>query len=138
MPKVDKTENLITATGRRKTAVARVFLYPEKGEIIINDKKINEFYNKETEKVVWEKPFHVIGVSQPESQFRASIKVNGSGPSAQLDAVAHGFSRALAKISDEYRESLSRAGMLTRDNRMVERKKPYLRKARKAPQYSKR
>jgi len=138
MPKVDKKENLITATGKRKTAVARVFLYPEKGEITVNDKNINDHYSKETQKVVWEKPFHIIGVSNPETQFRGSIKVHGSGPSAQLGAVAHGFSRALAKMNDEYRDSLSKAGMLTRDSRMVERKKPYLRKARKAPQYSKR
>lgn len=138
MPKVDTKDNLITATGKRKTAVARVFLYPEKGEIIINDKNINDYYSKETEKVVWEKPFHIIGVSHPETQFRGSIKTHGSGPSSQLDAVAHGLSRALAKMNDEYKVALSKAGMLTRDSRMVERKKPYLRKARKAPQYSKR
>ena len=138
MPKIDKKENLITATGRRKTAVARVFLYPEKGEMFINDKNINDYYSKEIEKIAWEKPFHIVGVSHPETQFRGSIKTHGSGPSAQLGAVVHGFSRALAQISDEYRQALSKAGMLTRDSRMVERKKPYLRKARKAPQYSKR
>jgi len=138
MPKVETKDNLITATGRRKTAVARVWLYPEKGDIFVNDKKISEFYDKEIHKTVWAKPFYIVGVSHPETQFRATIKVHGSGPSAQLGAIAHGFSRALAKISEENRVALSKAGMLTRDSRMVERKKPYLRKARKAPQYSKR
>jgi len=138
MPKKDAQENLITATGRRKTAVARVFLYPEKGEIYVNDKNIEDYYDKEIQKVTWKKPFHTVGVSHPQTQFRGTIKVHGSGPSAQLDAIVHGLSRALAEISEENRTSLSRAGLLTRDSRMVERKKPYLRKARKRPQYSKR
>lgn len=138
MPKKDSQENLITATGRRKTAVARVFLYPEKGELYVNDKKIDDFYDKEIQSVAWKKPFHIIGVSHPQTQFRGTIKVHGSGPSAQLDAVVHGLSRALAQISEEYKTLLSQAGLLTRDSRMVERKKPYLRKARKRPQYSKR
>lgn len=138
MPKTEAQKNLITATGRRKTAVARVFLYPEKGDIYVNDVNIDEYYDKEIEEVNWKKPFYTVGVSHPQSQFRGTIKVHGSGPSAQLDAIVHGFSRALAEISDEYRTTLSRAGLLTRDSRMVERKKPYLRKARKRPQYSKR
>lgn len=138
MPKVDSKENLTIATGKRKTAVARVFLYPEKGDFFVNDKKIDEFYPKETEQIEWKKPFHAIGIAHPEAQFRATIKVNGSGPAAQLGAVTHGISRALAKLNEEYRVALRKAGFLTRDSRMVERKKPYLRKARKAPQYSKR
>ena len=138
MPKVDSRENLITATGRRKTAVARVFMYPEKGEILVNDKKIDEYYTSEKDQLEWKKPFHAVGVSHPGSQFRATIKVHGSGPSAQVQAITHGLSRALAQISEENRVTLRRAGLLTRDDRMVERKKPYLRKARKAPQYSKR
>ncbi len=138
MPKVDSKENLITTTGKRKTAVARVFLYPEKGDLYVNDKKINEYYNKEIETLAWRKPFHIIGVSHPATQFRGTIKVSGSGPSAQLDAVVHGLSRALAKVNEEYRIALSKSGLLTRDPRMVERKKYYLRKARKRPQYSKR
>ena len=136
--KIDSKENLVIATGRRKTAVARVFLYPEKGDLLVNDKKIEEFYPKETQQVEWKKPFHAIGISHPESAFRGTIKVNGSGPSSQLGAVVHGLSRALAELSEENRVALRRAGFLTRDSRMVERKKPYLRKARKAPQFSKR
>ncbi len=138
MAKVESKENLITTTGRRKTAVARVFLFPEKGEILVNDKKIDEHYTTEIDQLEWKRPFHAVGVAHPETQFRGTIKVNGSGPSAQLGAVVHGLSRALARISDEYRTILSHGGFLTRDPRMVERKKPYLRKARKAPQYSKR
>jgi len=138
MPKVDSKDNLITATGKRKTAVARVFLYPEKGDLYINDKKIEEYYTQEKETLAWRKPFHIVGVSHPANQFRGSIKVAGSGPSAQLGAVVHGLSRALAQISEEYRKSLRKSGLLTRDSRMVERKKYYLRKARKRPQYSKR
>ena len=138
MPKVESKENLITGTGKRKTAVARVFLYPEKGDFFVNDKNIEEYYNTELEQITWKRPFHTIGVSHPASQFRATIKVDGSGDSSQLDAIVHGLSRALAKISEEYHVALSRAGFLTRDSRMVERKKPYFRKARKKPQYSKR
>jgi small subunit ribosomal protein S9 len=138
MPKVDSKENLITATGKRKTAVARVFLYPEKGELTVNDKKIEDYFTKEKEELAWKKPFFTVGISHPATQFRGSIKVSGSGPSSQLDAVVHGLSRALAQVSDEYQKALSKGGFLTRDPRMVERKKPYLRKARKRPQYSKR
>ena len=128
----------ISGTGRRKTAVARVFLYPEKGEVILNDAPIDDYFKTEAEKVAWLKPFHLVGVSHPTSKFSLSIKVRGSGKSAQLGAVAHGISRALAKHNEEYRKILRSQGMLTRDPRMVERKKYWLRKARKAPQYSKR
>lgn len=138
MPRVESKDKKIIATGRRKTAVARVFLYKEKGDIKVNDKEISEYFPGEKSSVAWKKPFHIVGISHPESQFSSTIKVHGSGHSAQLGAVIHGISRALADISEENRESLSKAGLLTRDSRMVERKKYYLRKARKAPQYSKR
>lgn len=131
-------EGFIAGTGRRKTAVARVFLYSEKGSFIINGVDINEFFPTEVEKAVWAKPFHAIGVSHPDSQFSGSIKVEGSGRSAQLEAVMHGIARSLAQLSEDYRSTLRKQGLLTRDSRMVERKKYYLRKARKAPQYSKR
>ncbi|MFC1621984.1 30S ribosomal protein S9 [Patescibacteria group bacterium] len=131
-------KNLITATGKRKTAVARVFLEQKKGKILVNDKDINEVLNTEKNELAWKKPFHLIGVSHPETQFNVTIKTHGSGKSSQVGAIMHGLSRALAKISEENQVILSRAGMLTRDSRMVERKKPYLRKARKRPQYSKR
>lgn len=131
-------KKLLIATGRRKTAVARVFLDESKGTFTVNDKNIEEYFNSEKAQITWKKPFHTVGVSHPDTQFNATIKVHGSGISAQLDAVVHGISRALAKISEENREALRKAGLLTRDDRMVERKKYFLRKARKRPQYSKR
>jgi small subunit ribosomal protein S9 len=133
-----KKANFLTGTGRRKTAVARVFLYTEKGDFTVNGQNIEEYFTDEFTKQSWVRPFHIIGVSHPNSQFGASIKVEGSGPSAQLDAIVHGLSRALAQVNEEYSILLRKQGMLTRDPRMVERKKYYLRKARKAPQYSKR
>jgi len=130
--------NFISGTGRRKTAVAKVFLYEGKGEFMVNGMDIQAYFPSEVDQTKWIKPFHLIGVSHPKARFSCSIKVFGSGKSAQIGAVVHGISRALASISDEYRKVLSKQGMLTRDSRMVERKKPFLHKARKAPQYSKR
>lgn len=138
MARTEQTDNLIIATGKRKTGIARVFLYREKGEFIINDKNIDDFYTTEKEKLIWKKPFYIVGISHPGSQYRATIKVSGSGRSSQLDAVVHGLSRALAKSDEEFSKALRKAGLLTRDPRMVERKKYYFRKARKRPQYSKR
>ena len=130
--------NFISGTGRRKTAVAKVFLYEGKGEFMVNGLDIQSYFPSEIDQTKWVKPFHLIGVSHPKARFSCSIKVFGSGKSAQIGAVVHGISRALASISEEYRKVLSKQGMLTRDSRMVERKKPFLHKARKAPQYSKR
>lgn len=131
-------KGFITGTGRRKTAVARVFLWETKGDFTVNGVKLEDYFPVETDRIKWEKPFHTIGISHPEAKFSASIKVEGSGKSSQLDAIVLGISRALSKIDDEYDSSLRKQGLLTRDPRMVERKKPYLRKARKRPQYSKR
>lgn len=125
-------------TGRRKTSVARVFLYEEKGDFLVNGMKIEDYFPGEYEATEWIRPFHTIGVSHPASHFSGTIKVQGSGKSSQLGAVVHAISWALANMSEEYAESLRKQGMLTRDSRMVERKKPYLKKARKAPQFSKR
>ncbi|HOS88454.1 MAG TPA: 30S ribosomal protein S9 [bacterium] len=127
-----------TGTGRRKTAVARVFLYDSKGEFTVNGQKIDDYFAPNIEKSKWEKPFHAIGVSHPEAKYSATIKVSGSGKSSQMDAVVLGISRALSKIDNEFEEILGKQGFLTRDPRMVERKKPFLHKARKKPQYSKR
>ncbi|MCA9302041.1 30S ribosomal protein S9 [Candidatus Nomurabacteria bacterium] len=131
-------KDFISGTGRRKTSVASVFLYKEKGQILINGMPIAEYFPSEKETLAWTKPFHAIGVSHPEAQFSATIKVSGSGKSAQLGAVVLGISRALAKIDEEFELNLKKLDLLTRDSRMVERKKPYLRKARKRPQFSKR
>jgi small subunit ribosomal protein S9 len=136
--KTKKNEGLITGTGRRKTAVARVFLYEKKGDIIVNDKTIEEYFTLEKDQIKVMKPFYTVGISHPTAKYSATIKVHGSGKSAQADAIVHGISRALASLSEENRDVLRKQGMLTRDSRMVERKKYYLHKARKAPQYSKR
>jgi len=131
-------EGFVSGTGRRKTAVARVFLYQNKGDILVNGMPIGEYFPSENAEVTWKKPFHALGFSHPTSKFSATIKVHGSGKSSQLDAVVLGLSRALASINEEYAVRMSQEGLLTRDSRMVERKKYWLRKARKAPQYSKR
>uniref|UniRef100_A0A7C4XT67 Small ribosomal subunit protein uS9 n=1 Tax=candidate division WWE3 bacterium TaxID=2053526 RepID=A0A7C4XT67_UNCKA len=136
-PTKAKKEHII-GTGRRKTAVASIFLSDGKGEFIINGVNIESYFPSVKEQVIWTMPFHLIGVSHPTSKYGASIKVSGSGKSGQLLAVVHAISRALAKLSEENHVTLRKAGLLTRDPRMVERKKPYLRKARKQPQYSKR
>lgn len=130
--------NLITGTGRRKTAIAQVFLYEKKGESTINGKAVDTYFAKEKESLNWLKPFYVLGISHPTSTYSMSIKVKGSGPSAQVGAIVHSISNALAKLSEENRKMLRKAGLLTRDPRMVERKKYFFRKARKKPQYSKR
>jgi small subunit ribosomal protein S9 len=136
--RVKLTKGFVNGTGRRKTAVATIFIWEEKGEFTVNEQPINDFFKSELEQNTWVKPFHLVGVSHPKAKYRASIKVYGSGPSSQLGATVHAISRALAKMSEENHAILAKAGMLTRDSRMVERKKPFLHKARKRPQYSKR
>jgi small subunit ribosomal protein S9 len=138
MAKEKKLDGFIVATGRRKTAIASVFLKPEKGKFTVNDKPINEYFSKDKDKARWLKPFFVVGVSNPEQVYSASIKVSGSGNTGQVGAVSLALSKALCLIMPDMRPVLRKQGLLTRDSRMVERKKPYLRKARKAPQYSKR
>lgn len=133
-----KKSGIIIATGRRKTAVASVFMTPGKGKFIVNTKPIDEYFTTEKAKAGWLKPFFVAGISSPELAYGAQIKVSGSGTTGQVGAVALAFARALCLVTPELKPSLRKQGLLTRDSRMVERKKPYLRKARKAPQYSKR
>ncbi|MBU1133103.1 30S ribosomal protein S9 [Patescibacteria group bacterium] len=131
-------KGFISGTGRRKTATASVFLWQSKGDFIVNDKPIKEYFPSEVDQLEWVRPFHSVGIAHPEAKFSASIKVAGSGKTGQLGAVMHGISRALAKISEENQIALRKDGLLTRDSRMVERKKYFLHKARKRPQYSKR
>lgn len=129
----------VTGTGRRKTAVARVFLWKEKGDFTINGMPMEKYFPSEQQQLSWMRPFHAIGVSHPGTQFTASIKVEGSGKSAQIDAVVLGLSRALVALDEKaYGETLKANNLLSRDPRMVERKKYWLKKARKSPQYSKR
>lgn len=137
--KAKKTKkDLYSAVGRRKRAVARVWLYDKKGEIIVNDKPIDEIYSDAVDKMVWVKPFHIIGVSHPKSKFSATIKVAGGGINAQLEAIQLSISRALIKMDPENKTLLKKAGLTTRDPREVERKKTSQPKARKKVQYSKR
>ena len=122
-------------TGRRKTSIARVRLVSGKGVITINDKSVDEYLPSEILKTIVKQPLNVTGT---EGKFDVIIKVEGGGLSGQAGAIRHGISRALVKASEENKAALKAAGFLTRDPRMKERKKYGLKKARKAPQFSKR
>jgi small subunit ribosomal protein S9 len=122
-------------TGRRKTAVARVRIYPGDGTAVINDREpLRHFGRRELEQAAL-RPLQVAGMAD---RFRVSVKVAGGGVSGQAGAVAHGLARALCAFDPELRGPLKAAGLMTRDPRMKERKKPGLKRARKAPQYTKR
>lgn len=131
-------KNLIIASGRRKTATASVFLKNGKGEIKVNGKEIDSYFPSEKENLTWKKPFYLLGIVSPETKFDISVNVSGSSKPSQLGAVTLALSKALALLNDEFSVLLKKNGMLTRDPRMVERKKPNLRKARKSSQFSKR
>ncbi|NBO21750.1 30S ribosomal protein S9 [bacterium] len=133
-----QNKNLIITSGRRKTATASVFMKNEKGDIKVNDKNIETYFPSEKESLTWKKPFYLLGIAAPEARFDISVKVSGSSKSSQLGAVTLAISKALSLINDEFSLVLKKNGMLTRDPRMVERKKPNLRKARKSAQFSKR
>ena len=123
-------------TGRRKSSVARVRLIPGKGEILVNRKPLDEYFGMELLKREVRRPFAVAGC---EGKFDVVATVHGGGTTGQAGALRHGISRALCEADSEaYRPALKSAGFLTRDPRMKERKKYGLKKARKAPQFSKR
>jgi small subunit ribosomal protein S9 len=123
-------------TGRRKTAAARVFLQPGKGEITVNGKSIEDYFGgRETSWMVVRQPLEA---TESVSRFDIKITVAGGGPSGQAGAIRHGITRALMAYDEALRKPLRAAGFVTRDARAVERKKVGLHKARKAPQYSKR
>jgi small subunit ribosomal protein S9 len=122
-------------TGRRKKSVARVRLVPGNGSISINDRTVDEYFGLETMKVIVKQP---LVLTDTASKFDVLCKVAGGGFTGQAGAIRHGISRALLKADEELRPSLKKAGFLTRDPRMKERKKYGLKKARKAPQFSKR
>jgi small subunit ribosomal protein S9 len=123
-------------TGRRKTAVARVRLFPGSGEFVVNGKQIVEYFGARD---VFEKelirPLELTGNT---ARFNVLVKVRGGGVSGQVGAVRHGIARALLDLNGELRPTLKKAGLLTRDPRMKERKKPGLKRALKRPQYTKR
>jgi small subunit ribosomal protein S9 len=122
-------------TGRRKSAVARVFIKPGKGEIIVNDKPIDVFFSRETGRMVVRQPLEL---TETVGKFDIMVNVSGGGESGQAGAVRHGITRALIDYDANLKPTLSKAGLVTRDAREVERKKVGLRKARRRKQFSKR
>jgi len=122
-------------TGRRKTSTARVFLRPGNGEITINGRTIDNFFGRETARMIVRQPLEV---TENTERFNLYITVKGGGISGQAGAIRHGIARALIEYDENLRPTLRAAGFVTRDAREVERKKVGLRKARKRPQYSKR
>ncbi len=129
------SDRYFEAKGGRKTAVARVRLSAKKSGVLINNKDYKDYFRDAHLQKEVMKPFEVMNL---ESQFGVEVHVSGGGINGQAEAVRHGISRALILINPEFRKRLSKAGFLTRDNRMVERKKYGLRKARRAPQWAKR
>ena len=122
-------------TGRRKKSVARVRIYPGNGSITINNRDIDEYFGLDTLKLIINQPF---GVTGTEGKFDIVANVKGGGMSGQAGAIRHGVARALLTVDENYRSALKKAGFLTRDPRMKERKKYGLKAARRAPQFSKR
>ena len=133
MPK--KAREAWSATGRRKSSVARVRFTKGKGVIIVNSHPLEEYFGRDTSKMVLKQPLELVGLG---SNYDIDVNVNGGGLSGQAGAIRHGIARALEKINAELRASLKKAGMLTRDSREVERKKYGQPGARKNFQFSKR
>ena len=122
-------------TGRRKTATARVFITPGKGDIVVNDRPLDTYFGRETARMVVRQPLELVELL---TQFDIKVTVAGGGIGGQAGAIRHGITRALVEYNEELKSPLRKAGFVTRDTREVERKKLGLRKARKRPQYSKR
>jgi small subunit ribosomal protein S9 len=122
-------------TGRRKTATARVFMKSGTGQITVNDRPLDEFFGRETGRMIVRQP---LAVAQVEGRFDFTVQVVGGGITGQAGAIRHGITRALIEYDETLRKPLRQAGFVTRDAREVERKKVGRRKARRGPQYSKR
>ena len=127
--------NKCYGTGRRKKSIARVYLVPGTGKITINKRDIEEYFGLETLKMVVRQP---LVATETVDKFDVLVNVHGGGFTGQAGAIRHGISRALLHVDPEFRAILKKAGFLTRDPRMKERKKPGLKAARRAPQFSKR
>ena len=123
------------AVGRRKTSTARVRLYPGAGTIIVNERPVEEYFKRQTDILALTKPLVVTDLMD---SYNISIQVRGGGTTGQAGAVSHGISRALCVVDENLRPVLKKNGLLTRDARAKERKKYGLKRARKAPQYTKR
>jgi len=128
-------KNIVWTTGRRKTAVARVRMFPGSGAITINERTLEDYFPRPTSRMRILEPFEA---TETVGQYDVLVSVEGGGIAAQADAVRHGISRALVSATETLRPTLRKGGMLTRDPREVERKKYGRHKARKRPQYSKR
>jgi small subunit ribosomal protein S9 len=128
-------QNYYYGTGRRKSAIARVRLYPGGGAIVINGKPMDELFSRATYRARMEKP---LIVTNNQGKFNVQAKVVGGGSTGWADAVSHGIARALATADESYKSLLRKEGFLTRDPREKERNKPGLKRARKAPQFTKR
>ena len=122
-------------TGRRKAAIARVYATAGTGKITINSKSIEDYFGRKTDQMVSRQPLQTV---EMEGKFDVNVIVKGGGPSGQAGAIRHGLTRALMEYDETLRSALRKAGFVTRDSRVVERKKIGLHKARKRPQYSKR
>ena len=122
-------------TGRRKKSIARVYLTPGKGDVVINKRNMDDYFGMETLKVIVRQPFAATGTNE---KFDVLVNVRGGGYTGQAGAIRHGIARALLQADPDYRPILKKAGYLTRDPRMKERKKYGLKAARRAPQFSKR
>ena len=135
-------EVVYSATGRRKSSVARVRLVPGEGKVVINGREMNDYFGLETLKLIVNQPLEL---TETKDKYDILVNVIGGGISGQAGAIRHGISRALCKVDEEYRPALKKAGLMTRDPRLMtrdprekERRKYGLKKARKASQYSKR
>ena len=122
-------------TGRRKSAVARVFAKTGSGQIVINNKTLEAYFGRKTDQMVVRQPLELVALAE---KLDVVVTVKGGGPSGQAGAIRHGLTRALIDLDEAYRQPLRRAGYVTRDAREVERKKVGLHGARRRPQYSKR
>ena len=128
-------DTVVHKIGRRKTSVARIYLKKGKGDISVNDRKLDEYFGRKVAQMLVMQPLELLDLSE---KLDINIKVKGGGSFGQAGAIRHGISRALTSFDEELRPQLKKAGLLTRDPRRVERKKPGLVKARKSKQFSKR
>jgi small subunit ribosomal protein S9 len=122
-------------TGKRKSAIARVRLQAGNGEVLVNERTLDQYFGRETSRMVVQQPFEVTSTG---GQYRTDVNVCGGGIAAQAVAIRHGITRALLEANPDFRPTLKKNGFITRDSREVERKKYGRHKARKRPQYSKR
>ena len=125
----------IYATGKRKTSIARVWLEPGEGKVSVNERSLKEYFGREVCELVALQPFELTGT---RTQLDLSVNVKGGGMMSQAEAIRHGTSKALLQYNEEFKDTLKKAGFLTRDSRVKERKKYGKRGARRRPQFSKR